>query len=111
IFFALFVSFSYVLLLYLYTFPTRRSSDLIPFYQIVYHGLVDYAGQPINLSSSPSEDMLKCLEYGAVPYYRFIYQPSSAMKETVRSEEHTSELQSRFDLVCRLLLEKKYYIT
>src|SRR5437868_8126371 len=29
-----------------------------------------------------------------------------AQAET-RSEEHTSELQSRFDLVCRLLLEKK----
>src|SRR5207249_11373173 len=28
----------------------------------------------------------------------------------VRSEEHTSELQSRFDLVCRLLLEKKKQI-
>src|SRR6266513_4589520 len=29
-----------------------------------------------------------------------------------RSEEHTSELQSRFDLVCRLLLEKKKnYVT
>src|SRR5438067_9409512 len=27
--------------------------------------------------------------------------------ELTRSEEHTSELQSRFDLVCRLLLEKK----
>src|SRR5438067_7178922 len=27
--------------------------------------------------------------------------------EAERSEEHTSELQSRFDLVCRLLLEKK----
>src|SRR5699024_11666515 len=27
-----------------------------------------------------------------------------------RSEEHTSELQSRFDLVCRLLLEKKKHI-
>src|SRR5437868_9157438 len=26
-----------------------------------------------------------------------------------RSEEHTSELQSRFDIVCRLLLEKKKY--
>src|SRR5699024_11233265 len=26
---------------------------------------------------------------------------------TLRSEEHTSELQSRFDIVCRLLLEKK----
>src|SRR5699024_9927678 len=29
-----------------------------------------------------------------------------ALRE-LRSEEHTSELQSRFDLVCRLLLEKK----
>src|SRR5699024_11220495 len=28
-----------------------------------------------------------------------------------RSEEHTSELQSRFDLVCRLLLEKKKHDT
>src|SRR5207249_6972189 len=27
--------------------------------------------------------------------------------QRARSEEHTSELQSRFDLVCRLLLEKK----
>src|SRR5207249_9232212 len=32
--------------------------------------------------------------------------PSSSTT-TARSEEHTSELQSRFDLVCRLLLEKK----
>src|SRR5699024_12303791 len=31
--------------------------------------------------------------------------------DDVRSEEHTSELQSRFDLVCRLLLEKKKKIT
>src|SRR5699024_11950610 len=29
------------------------------------------------------------------------------VKGIARSEEHTSELQSRFDLVCRLLLEKK----
>src|SRR5207249_11817883 len=34
---------------------------------------------------------------------------SSLLRSMVsrRSEEHTSELQSRFDLVCRLLLEKK----
>src|SRR5207249_2095487 len=30
-----------------------------------------------------------------------------AGRNATRSEEHTSELQSRFDLVCRLLLEKK----
>src|SRR5699024_12676117 len=28
-------------------------------------------------------------------------------RSSTRAEEHTSELQSRFDLVCRLLLEKK----
>src|SRR5207249_5653841 len=34
-------------------------------------------------------------------------QPTPARSSNVRSEEHTSELQSRFDLVCRLLLEIK----
>src|SRR3954462_12171847 len=33
--------------------------------------------------------------------------PSSACKKSARSEEHTSELQSHDNLVCRLLLEKK----
>src|SRR5207249_7396556 len=32
---------------------------------------------------------------------------SVRIRSAIRSEEHTSELQSRFDLVCRLLLEKK----
>src|SRR6202040_1724329 len=32
---------------------------------------------------------------------------SKAMRSTYRSEEHTSELQSHVNLVCRLLLEKK----
>src|SRR5699024_12744918 len=31
----------------------------------------------------------------------------AGLQPGIRSEEHTSELQSRFDLVCRLLLEKK----
>src|SRR5260370_15126831 len=34
-------------------------------------------------------------------------QPQTALHERVRSEEHTSELQSHLNLVCRLLLEKK----
>src|SRR5699024_12810217 len=36
--------------------------------------------------------------------------PPPRDRSAARSEEHTSELQSRFDLVCRLLLEKKKYI-
>src|SRR5438874_6981872 len=40
---------------------------------------------------------------------RFEYKTAIALREHAfsRSEEHTSELQSRRDLVCRLLLEKK----
>src|SRR5438105_8510221 len=34
-------------------------------------------------------------------------EPASDAGSAPRSEEHTSELQSRVDLVCRLLLEKK----
>src|SRR5438067_3835218 len=34
-------------------------------------------------------------------------RPAALPDEYSRSEEHTSELQSRFDLVCRLPLEKK----
>src|SRR5699024_11299958 len=37
----------------------------------------------------------------------FSLQFGAALAVQLRSEEHTSELQSRFDLVCRLLLEKK----
>src|SRR5690349_23085570 len=42
--------------------------------------------------------------------HRFVVTPTMSAKAplpTNRSEEHTSELQSRRDLVCRLLLEKK----
>src|SRR5689334_25442957 len=36
-----------------------------------------------------------------------IWAAAQLVRSTVRSEEHTSELQSQFHLVCRLLLEKK----
>src|SRR5699024_11761764 len=38
---------------------------------------------------------------------RIVQDATTVLNDFVRSEEHTSELQSRFDLVCRLLLEKK----
>src|SRR5437867_4801837 len=39
------------------------------------------------------------------------YQYGNGSKAGFRSEEHTSELQSPYDLVCRLLLEKKNNVT
>src|SRR5207249_9966905 len=43
------------------------------------------------------------------PEIAILDEPTAGLdpEAAMRSEEHTSELQSRFDLVCRLLLEKK----
>src|SRR5256885_11505071 len=51
--------------------------------------------------------------FGASAPYQKIYQELGLTVENVvaRSEEHTSELQSPCNLVCRLLLEKKKNIT
>src|SRR2546422_8192008 len=52
-----------------------------------------------------------CSRAGAVlsdrAQLQFFRLVSIALSMSVRSEEHTSELQSRLHLVCRLLLEKK----
>src|SRR2546429_2760361 len=45
--------------------------------------------------------------HGRVPPDAFVHEIYRALKTDKRSEEHTSELQSRLHLVCRLLLEKK----
>src|SRR5207249_8080662 len=45
-----------------------------------------------------------CTEFTRTPSLAYCTAADLVMR---RSEEHTSELQSRFDLVCRLLLEKK----
>src|SRR5207249_7340117 len=57
------------------------------------------AGEAIPMGLSCLAEFGRFIEIGK----RDIYQNS----RIPRSEEHTSELQSRFDLVCRLLLEKK----
>src|SRR5699024_12400877 len=64
--------------------------------------LVEKLGfQPVLLPFSPN---------GKAQHIKgFLNRFAKTAKKTAdfRSEEHTSELQSRFDLVCRLLLEKK----
>src|SRR5207249_8740732 len=60
-------------------------------------------------ATGPSSSRMKvrCVRFFEISsVWEKFFTPS--MEE--RSEEHTSELQSRFDLVCRLLLEKKKYI-
>src|SRR5207249_8564230 len=65
--------------------PRHQSSTLFP-YTTLFRSL-DLVRRPI----VPQERGRRCVDNA----------------DLVRSEEHTSELQSRFELVCRLQLEKK----
>src|SRR5690349_23687753 len=75
-------------------FPTRRSSDL----RLATPRLL---GALLSGEGVSRGDVLACLSPTSPLLMR------GALRFVERSEEHTSELQSRRDLVCRLLLEKK----
>src|SRR5690554_7246121 len=66
---------------------------------------------PLYLTSIVLFEVILSKTYELISSYVFslilIYSISKSVSGTNRSEEHTSELQSRPHLVCRLLLEKK----
>src|SRR5206468_11468375 len=49
---------------------------------------------------------IRILDQNGQPAANGVRSASGTIVDVTRSEEHTSELQSRSDLVCRLLLEK-----
>src|SRR5690349_23007903 len=74
----------------LHSFPTRRSSDL-----------------RLLLGDQPRGRLHDPVRHRRARRPRRRRAPPDRVGGAARSEEHTSELQSRRDLVCRLLLEKK----
>src|SRR3712207_8276421 len=80
-------------------FPYRRSSDL----DLAVAGARALAGEPRRAPGLPPVAGRQ-QHPGARPPGR---APDRREPQDARSEEHTSELQSRQYLVCRLLLEKK----
>ena len=58
------------------------SDDTIPFYQIAVHGLVQYTGAPINLSSDPRRSFLRHIEYGAMPTFTLTQNDTALLYHT-----------------------------
>src|SRR5207247_10189920 len=91
----------------LHSFTTRRSSDLPSIAARVLSNCSVIRSTSVRILAR-----LRILTFLAIVFWRLIPQLASGLSSgsdmlVVRSEEHTSELQSRVDLVCRLLLEKK----
>ncbi len=57
------------------------SSYAVPFYGMVLHGYVNYAGTPINYSGSPDYNILRSIENGANLFYILCKQNTSYLKE------------------------------
>src|SRR5439155_15981758 len=95
----------------LHSFPTRRSSDLAPSERPVSRAisLVVTRANPLKRSSFSAASRIFCRVSLAMFPPLNVCEYSLTLRSIVgrkRSEEHTSELQSRGHLVCRLLLEK-----
>src|SRR3989442_7155735 len=63
--------------------------------------------RPVIITTNAAGHILRTRGRRSSPEVSGRYRSRSTRSGTVRSEEHTSELQSRPHLVCRLLLEKK----
>src|SRR5690606_35327217 len=79
--------------------------DINSMQNVVGNELTIYRAMP-NTAASVSES-LTCICGNSIQGMEEVKSIFNAIGKTVRSEEHTSELQSRENLVCRLLLEKK----
>src|SRR3712207_8156636 len=74
------------------------------------HSRSTSTGEPVRqFAYTPPHHNLVATQ-GAVPITRANAARTASPCDEIRSEEHTSELQSRQYLVCRLLLEKKNFI-
>src|SRR5690606_41848293 len=91
----------------LHSFPTRRSSDLSPFPPsgLALRVEADRRGLEQRVSMRRQLCLFITPLIGVVAACTGPIEPPDGLLD--RSEEHTSELQSRENLVCRLLLEKK----
>ena len=63
----------------------------VPFFQLVYHGLISYAGEALNTTSSYRRDLLKAVEYGSCPYYLWTWETSSEAKDSGFSFLYSTE--------------------
>src|SRR5207253_9081561 len=107
--FSFFFSRSVSDLLLLHSFPTRRSSDLL-FCGEAGARTIEPVWRNSRRADRQGQDALLCNLGANAPADELRYHiHCSDITGTPgkRSEEHTSELQSRGHLVCRLLLEKK----
>lgn len=75
----------------------RITTKSVPFFQVALHGIVNYTGSALNLSSDKKWEELKWVEYGYVPYFELTYSGSEELMHTDYSELFSSTFSSWVD--------------
>ena len=76
------------------------SSYAIPFFGLVFHGSLNYAGAPLNYSGSPEYDMLRSIENGASLYYIICNENTGFLKEDpLLSDYYGIDYENWFDKI------------
>src|SRR5260370_28349883 len=86
--------------------PMKSLQDLDIFVRTADSGSLSATARALDLTPAAASAALKRLE-AELGVTLFVRSTRSLRLTQERSEEHTSELQSHLNLVCRLLLEKK----
>jgi len=77
----------------------------VPFAQIVLHGYIEYAGEPLNRVGDYLDYMLKMVELGAYPYFQVFAAEPSVLKGSIYADYYTGEFSKSVDDIVRVYQE------
>lgn len=83
------------------------TDEVVPFYQMVIHGYLDYAGAAVNNLNEQNlrKQLLQSLEFGSAPHFLWSYEQSSKLKYTRFDDMYSTHYKDWFDEAVSLYQE------
>ncbi|WP_053372428.1 DUF5696 domain-containing protein [Paenibacillus sp. FJAT-27812] len=73
------------------------NDETVPFYQIAVRGLVPYSANAINLRNDAQNELLRSVEYGALPSLELTYEPTTKLQRTLEDRLWSSQYTTWLD--------------
>lgn len=98
--------------------PTSSSGfvltdEEIPFYEMVIHGFINYAGTAVNLGDEQDirQQLLRSVELGAAPHFSWSYEPSSKLKFTPFDSMYATYYKDWYDQAVSMYKEVNHVLS
>ncbi|WP_169087923.1 DUF5696 domain-containing protein [Paenibacillus sp. PL91] len=73
------------------------NDETVPFYQIAVRGLVPYTANAMNLRNDAQNELLRSVEYGALPSLELTYEPTTKLQRTLEDRLWSSQYTTWID--------------